>query len=429
MSDETLRNRIKELEDEYAEKDNEIIDYLYKLEQLEATVTQLEQLVPRDKIKGKKKQAAQSKMLLKLKEKDEEIRDLMNRMGFLRKENVQFQQELEKLKKELANLKKGSPVIRVEDLRQQPPLNLLVKELQDKVNKQKSEMNQLLNKIKPAEEFNERVKEYESIIETYKSEINELNQKMKEFSTTSDSESGDSIAKKLIEDLQKQLNKSKRELTELKQKLSKKSKKGEKKSDAREITKLGDKIKELKELLDTKNREIESLKNGLPEISGQLDPTSSEMMKTLKDDLQNKLNKSKLKVRSLQEQISKYKSGEISGTGESQKEIEGKLKMQREMAIFLQQQLKTKEEEIETIKNEAAQIKKRYRQLENQLKLRDHKLNEMQKQIESQIIRTSTQSQEDPHLSLRLRELKGMVQDLEKQNVEQRLEITQLRKK
>ena len=99
------------------------------------------------------------------------------------------------------------------------------------------------------------------------------------------------------------------------------------------------------------------------------------------------------------------------------------------MAIFLQKQLKTKEEEMETIKNEAVQIKKRYRQLENQLNLRDQKLNDMQKQIEGQIIQTPTQLQEDPHVSLRMRELKGIVQDLEKKNVEQRLEIAQLRKK
>ncbi|MBY8986275.1 MAG: hypothetical protein KGD65_14460 [Candidatus Lokiarchaeota archaeon] len=438
MSEEEInQTRIRELEDEIAEKDNEIIEYLYKLEQLDANITQLEQLVPEesDKKKSKKQQVADSKITLKLKEKDELNRDLKDRMGFLRKENVRLQQELDKIKRELNNLKNGTSVIRVEDLRKQTPLNVLVKDLQDMVNKQKSELNQLQFKIKKAEEFNEKVKEYESIIETYKSEINELNQKMTELSTSSDSESGDSMAKNLIEDLQTQLNKSKMEIIELKQKLSKKSKKTEKKSETREFNKLEDQIKEFKELLDIKNLEIESLKKDLltkvdtPAISAQSDEVSSEMMKTLKEDLQNQLNKSKLQVRSLQEQINKYKSGEISGTGESEEDLDGKLKMQREMAIFLQKQLKTKEEEMETIKNEAVQIKKRYRQLENHLNLRDQKLNDMQKQIEGQIIQTPTQRQEDPHVSLRMRELKGIVQDLEKKNVEQRLEIAQLRKK
>jgi len=433
MSEETLKARISELEQELAEKEDEIIEYLYKLESLEATVTQLEQLVPEEtnKKKSKKKQAAQSKMALKLKEKDDDLRELKNRMGFLRKEKVQLQQQFDKFKKSV----ESTNVIRVEDIRKKPPLNALVKELQDKVNKLKSEINQLQSKIKQAEELNEKVKGYESVIETYKSEINELNQKINELSDSSESESSDSIPKNLIEDLQKQLNKSKLEIIELKQKLSKKTKKSEKKSDNLEIDRLEVQIKELKELLDTKNRENENLKNELstksemPTSPAQADAVSSEMMKALKEDLQNHLNKSKLQVRSLQEQISKYKSGEITGTGESQKDLEGKLKMQREMASFLQKQLKTKEGEIETIKNEAVQIKKRYRQLENQLKLRDQKLNEMNKQINNQIVNPPTQPQENPHLSLRLRELKGLVQDLEKKNVEQRLEITQLRKR
>jgi len=84
---------------EFPEKDHDLIEYLYKLEQLEGTVTQLEQLVPEEKKKDKKKQAAHSKMALKLKEKDEEIRDLKNRMGLLRKEKVRLQQEFKKLKK------------------------------------------------------------------------------------------------------------------------------------------------------------------------------------------------------------------------------------------------------------------------------------------------------------------------------------------
>jgi chromosome segregation ATPase len=438
MSEETLENRkkelearIRELEDELAEKDSEIIDYLYKLEQLEAEVTQFEQLVPEGKKRGKKKQAAQSKMALKLKEKDEEIRELKNRMGFLRKEKVQLQQEYEKFKKN----QEESSVIRVEDLRQRPPLNALVTDLQDKVNKQKSQINRLNYRVKEAVRDSEKLQELESVIDTYKSEIDELNQKLKELSSPSDNESGDSIAKKLIEDLQKQLNKSKREIIELKQKLSKKTKKSEKRSDILKINKLGDQVKELNELIKTKNNEIKNLKNDnvsngtFPGRSDQTDVTSSEMIKKLKEDLQNQLNKSKLQVRSLQEQVRKYESGEISGTGETQKEMEGKLKLQREMAMFLEKQLKTKEGEVETIKNEAVQIKKRYRQLENQLKLRDQKLNDLQKQINGQISRAPIQPQQDPQLSLRLRELKVFVQDLEKKNLEQRVEIAQLRKK
>lgn len=427
-----LENRSKELESELAERDNEIIDYLYKLEQNEAKIAQLEQLVPEesDKKKGKKKNIADSKFALILEEKDQEIRDLKNRLGYLRKEKVQLQQEKDEEIRDLKN-RLSTSVIRVEDLREQTPLNALVKELQDKVNKQKSEINRLRSKAKMGDEFDDKMKDYEVVIETYKSEINELNQKISELSIHSDKDAGESMAKDLIDDLQKQLNKSKLEIVELKQKLSRKAKKEDKKGESREIKRLEDQIQEFKELLDIKNNEIENLKvsvsGGVPSVeSGK---GSSGMIKTLKEDLQNKLNKAKLEIRSLQDQLSKFKSGEISGTGESQKELEGKVKMQREMGMFLEKQLRTKEEEIETIKNEAVQIKKRYRQLENQLKLKDQKLEEMQRQIDSQIMQPSVPQQDDPQLALRLRELKGIVQDLEKINIEQRLEIAQLRKK
>ncbi|MFW9894999.1 MAG: hypothetical protein ACFFD7_04265 [Candidatus Thorarchaeota archaeon] len=423
-----LENRSKELESELAERDNEIIDYLYKLEQNEAKIAQLEQLVPEesDKKKGKKKNIAESKFALIIEEKDQEIRDLKNRLGYLRKEKVQLQQEKDEEIRDLKN-RLSTSVIRVEDLREQTPLNALVKELQDKVNKQKSEINRLHSKAKMGDEFDDKMKDYDVVIETYKSEINGLNQKISELSIHSDKDASESMAKDLIDDLQKQLNKSKLEIVELKQKLSRKAKKGE----SREIKRLEDQIQEFKELLDIKNNEIENLKIS---VSGRVPSVesgkgSSGMIKTLKEDLQNKLNKAKLEIRSLQDQLSKFKSGEISGTGESQKELEGKVKMQREMAMFLEKQLRTKEEEIETIKNEAVQIKKRYRQLENQLKLKDQKLEEMQRQIDSQIMQPSVPQQKDPQLALRLRELKGIVQDLEKINIEQRLEIAQLRKK
>lgn len=55
-------------------------------------------------------------------------------MGFLWKEKIQYQQELEKLKKKM----KGSTVIRTEDIRGKIPLDKSVNDLQDKVNKQKT---------------------------------------------------------------------------------------------------------------------------------------------------------------------------------------------------------------------------------------------------------------------------------------------------
>ncbi|MHA2006903.1 MAG: hypothetical protein ACXABO_02800 [Promethearchaeota archaeon] len=439
MSEEELKKRIRELESELGIRENEIEQLEDTIEELENTIMKIEEFTPEESTKkSKKMQAAESKFAYYLEEKDKDIRELKNNMGYLRKEKVQLQQEYDKLQIEYTNLQKSS-IIRVEDIRTKSPLNALVAELQDTVNKQRSTINKLIYENKEFAKFNEELKEKEDVIEAYKSEITELNRKLKDLSSTSGSESEDSITTKLIEDLQSQLNKSKRQIIDLKQKLSKsdkKSKKSDKKADTKEIKKLENQLTELNQLLSTKTDEVENLKSEISSIRinepssnlGLSNATSSKMTKKLREDLQNKLNKSKLLVKSLQEELNKYKTGEISSTGESQKEIEGKLKMQREMAAFLQKQLETKEGELETIKNEAVQIKKRYRQLENQLKVRDQKLNDLQKQVENQSIQISPQTQEDPHHSLRLRELKNLIEDLKKQNIEQRLEIAQLRK-
>jgi chromosome segregation ATPase len=416
MSEDALRNRIRELEQKLKQKDLEIEQLEDTIEQREDTIMELEaikELEDGAKTKSKKIQAAESRFAYELEEKEKYIRDLKNAMGKLRKDYTQLQQEFEKFK--LTH--QESSVIRVEDFREKPPLNALVADLQDKVNKQKSLINKLEFQLKESAEFNEKLKEKDDAIEIYKTEINELNQKITELSSNSQSESGESMTKKLIEDLQKQLNKSKRQILDLKQKLSKfdkKSRKPDKKD--QEIEKLKNEIKSLKE-------------GDITTDSDQTDMASSEVIHTLKDDLQNKLNKSKLEVKALQEELKRYKTGALSETSGSPKEIEGKLKLQREMTIFLQKQLEAKDGEIDTIKNEAMQIKKRYRQLENQLKTRDQKLNDLQKQIELHTPRIPAQPQEDPHLTLRLRELKSIIDDLQKQNIEQRMEIAQLRRK
>ena len=417
-------------------KEQEIDQLEDQMEQLENKIMELESFTPEEGTtkKSKKIQALQAKHAYYLKEKDKEIRELKVRMGYLRKDKTQLQQEVENYK-----ISQQS-VIRVEDLREKSPLNALVAELQDKVNKQKSLINELNRKVKHSEKFNERLKDKDNIIEAYSSEINELNQKLSKLSTTSVYEkNGTSMAKTLIEDLQTQLNKSKNKILTLQQKLSKhekKSKKSEKKDVQFKINKFETQITELNEMLSVRDNEISNLKNEISSVRksiisinpDQPDNSSSEMIKTLKEDLQNQLNKSKIQVKSLQEQISNLKTRESSRNNESQKEIKGKLKMQREMAIFLQKQLDTKEGEIETIKNEAVQIKKRYRQLESQVNSKDQKFNDLQRQIEKFSAQTSSTTPDNPHLALRLRELKGINQDLQSKNRDLKYEIAQLRK-
>jgi chromosome segregation ATPase len=433
MTEVTLKARISELKSELEKKNREIHSYLDRIDELEETIMRLEALIPEEDIKkkSKKKQVIDSKMAIQLDEKDKQIRELKNNMGFLRKDKIKIQLELERLK---ANQKESS-VIRVEDLRTQSPLNTLVKELQETVNKQRSTINKLKAQNIGNEELIEKMSQKDEEIEILKSDIFELNQKLKDLSTISDERSHDSISKKLIEDLQNQLNKAKRQLIDFKQKLDKSDKKSKKlQKEAKKIDDFKTEIKELKGLVETKeleikelNEKVKSLKKAEIDINyNQIDTPSNEMIKALKEDLQNKLNKAKLQIKSLQEEI-KEKSPEPI---ESQKDLEGKLKKERDMAVFLQKQLETKEGEIATIKNEAVQIKRKYRHLENQLRSKEQKLNDFQSQLDSFNIQSQVQTKkEDPNLGIRIKELKNKVENLQKLNNEQRIEISQLRKK
>ena len=436
MTEDALKNKIRELELELKKKDQEIEHLDDIIEELQDKIMELEDLKKLEDgatKKSKKIQAAESRFAYELEEKDRQIRDLKNSMGFLRKEKVQLQQEVEKMKSET-----DSSVIRVEDLRVKSPLNVLVKDLQEKVNKQTSIINKLMSKNTSSEVFGEKLIQKDEEIVILKSEITELNQKLKDLSAPSE-KSSNSIAKKLIEDLQNQLTKAKRQLVELKQKLEKSDKKDKKQE--KDVPKIQDFTKEingLKEKLEAKNNENKILKEEIialkkAEIADKLEQNggpSDDMIKALKEDLQTKLNRSKMQIKALQEQVEKFKTGKPLEYSESQKDLEGKLKMQREMAIFLQKQLETKEGEIETIKNEAVQIKTKYRQLENQSRIKDQKLSELQRQLDSMNIQTQNHpKKEDPDIALRVRELKNKVDNLRKLNNEQRLEISQLRKK
>ncbi|MFX1379036.1 MAG: hypothetical protein ACFFA4_08060 [Promethearchaeota archaeon] len=437
MSVDVLKARISELEGEINKKSKEINNLLDRIEELEDNIMRLEALIPEEdtKKKSRKQQAVDSKLAIELDEKDRQIRELKNSMGFLRKEKVQLQQELDKIKAQQGE----SSVIRVEDLRKTSPLNMLVKELQDKVNNQRSIINKLRFQNVGNEDLSNQLIQKKEELEKLRSENVALKQKVEEYNSVSKDKSNDSIPKELIGDLQSQLTKSKRQITELKQiieKSDKKSKKNEK--DITKIKGYKKEINEQKNQLKQRDNEIKELKKEIislqkADISANFEQDNmrpKKMMDTLKDDLQNKLNRAKIKIQSLQTELTKFQDAETAEPAGPRKELEGKLKMQREMAVFLQKQLNTKEEEVETIKNEAVQIKGKYRQLENQLRLKDDKLNDLQRQLDSINIQNQVHHpREDPDLDLRIRELKNRLENLQKLNNEQKIEISQLRKK
>ena len=397
--EDKLREKLNDLQSELSKKDNEINIYLDKIDGFEEEVMRYEEMFDESAPKKKMKKAKEEKLNIELDAKDREIRELKNRMGFLRKEKMQLQKKYDNFVRTI-----DSSVISVEEIREKdkPPLNILLHELQDKLNKQGSLIRRLKSKDLGSEKYNEKLREKDEKIELLNDKIADLTEKSENSSSQIETKHVDNnVTQNLLEDLQKNLNKAKRQNEELKKVITKYEKK--------------DKGKKSK---------------------AEPEPIA---LKEVVEELKSKLNKSKIQIATLQEQINEGHNQEDPPVSISQGDVEGKLKIQREMASFLQKQLaesknalKTKEEEISTIKNEAIRIKKKYEDLDNQLKLKDQKSNEIEAELDGLRIQIQTQANTtqtiNPDVNLRFKELESLVDDLSKQNIEQRLEISQLRK-
>ena len=433
--EENLLKKFDELKKDLDKKDNEIIGYIDKIDNLEEEIMKLHEIMSEEPSKKRSKKLKESKLQIELDVKNREIRELKDRMGFLRKDKLTAQKKLDNIK-----LLESTSVIRVEDLREKPPLNILVKELQDKINKQESLIRKLKLKNIRSSDFSEVLREKEEEIESLKLQLTELNRKLEKSESVSEIGVNDSpaltssnISKSLLEDLQNTLNKTKRENSELKQKLNSYKDKSKFKNKIKDYE---NKIAEFKTKLENKETEIRELRE---QRSLMDDPSQSPILKQVVEELKTKLNKSKSQISILQEQLKAFGNQKVPNEAVPQSNIDSNLKIQREMASFLQQQLdeaknalNTKDEEITTIKNEAIRIKRGYEDLENQIRLKDKKVSQLMNDINklSMVAETHIQTQkvENPQLTLRIEELKAIIEDLTKQNIEQRLEIDQLRK-
>lgn len=424
-----LEKEIERLKRELDSKNRETTELLDKVEYLEDEIMKLEQLVShKGKSKKQSKKNKKSKLSIELEVKDKEIRDLKDRMGFLRKEKIDAQKELEALK----NSKNGSSsVIRVEDLRDKLPLNILVKELQDKINKQESVIKKLKRRTKgEIEDSTDIIEDKDKEIDNLKKEISILNKKFEGTSKSGDEgKSSENVTKVLLEDLQETLTKVKRQNSILKTKL----KKYEEASSSEED---GVVTASLTQELALKDRQIEELKQLIESLKKS---SQSLPLDQVVEALQNKLNKAKRRIQILESQTNEDDLQKSSISNGPLRGVNGKLKIQREMASFLQQKLdeaqrnlNVKEEEIATIKNEAIRIKKSYEILENQMKQKDQFIFDLKNQL-SEVnakngIETGQSIEINSDIALRIEELKSVIEDLKKQNVQQRLEISQLRK-
>jgi len=446
--EEKLLRKIQDLQSELDKKEIQINRNLDKIDGQEAEIMKYEQMFDENAPKSKIKKAKEDKLNIEINARDREIRELKDRMGFLRKEKIDLQKKYE------LEVKKNtdSSVISVEEIRakDKAPLNVLLQELQDKINKQESIIRRLksgeivLNgKDNRSDEYNAILEEKDKKIEmltdqiaTLDNQIVELNDNLSKPARDIEKDNkplSNNISKILLEDLQNNLNKAKRRNNELKKKLEKYEKKDKSKKGSEEnsqVLELQNIISQLTSELEHKNKIIEDNTIASIHVESELETDS---LHSVVEELKSKLSKAKSQIASFQ------LAQEHSFKSLSPSETEGKLKIQREMASFLQKQLaeannalKTKEEGIITIKTEAIRIKKKYEALENLIKLKDRETNELNADLVALKMQIHTQKPTSqsihPDVRLRLKELQGLVDDLSKQTIQQRLEISQLRK-
>ncbi len=437
--EEKLLRKIQDLQSELDKKEIQINIYLDKIDGQEVEIMKYEQMFDENAPKSTIEKAKEEKLNIEIDAKDRKIRELKDRMGFLRKAKIDIQKKYE------LEFKKNTKtsVISVEEIREKDkaPLNVLLQELQDKINKQESMIRRLKNKEIGSDEYNAILEEKDKKIEMLTDQIADLNENLSK--TVPDIEldkfSSSDISRILLEELQTKLTKVKRRNDELKKKLEKHEKKDKSKKGSEEnshVIELQNIISQLTSELEYKNKILEENTASIIHRESELDTDS---LYTVVEELKSKLSKAKSQIASLQKQIAEIQTQKPSSESLSPGETEGKLKIQREMASFLQKQLaeansalKTKEEGIITIKTEAIRIKKKYEQLENLIKLKDREINELNADLVALKMQIHTQKPTSqsihPDVRLRLKELHSLVDDLSKQTIQQRLEISQLRK-
>jgi len=383
MSEKALKSKISKLESQLNAKNKAIDEYLLTIEELEEKIMKLDALMIVEGVVETEKQAKQridSKLAMDLVEKDKQIRELKNKMGFLRKEKIKIQRDLEQYTKH-----NKSMVIRIEEKKE--PLETLVKELNLKINKQQT----LIKKLK------EESKKEEVI--TLKAKIADLNKKLDHARLISRIIGEDSKSKKARKIQAKLKTTTKeRKVIRLKKKLNKSTSKEKKKVDLKAEQKpsyLQKKLEDLRKEVNRKNikikdlkKEISSLEKSQARIASSISGGSPrDSFKALSEELQRKLNTSKKQINTLQKQIKEYKVWKAPVEQDSQQEIIDELRSKLEKITTQEAETSGKRGPVQVI------------------------------------------MEDDLDLALRVRELKNLVEDIQKQNIQQRIEISALRKK
>lgn len=250
-----LKNQIRKLNLDLDNKNQEINMYLEKIQDNEDELMELHELISKTPSQENYQNIIDSKLKFELKEKDREIRDLKNRMGYLRQEKIMVQRELEEIRKSSKSSAMSIEKIREEEKYAKDLLNLetLNNDLRRKLYMQEI----LIGKLK------DEIGEKEKHINNLNLIVRELNQGLKiQNSILEGKFFKEKIKKELNKELQKELNESKKRINNLKNQLTKyKEPEREKIKFDIEIRELKNKIILLKEDLDRKDRVISRLKS------------------------------------------------------------------------------------------------------------------------------------------------------------------------
>ena len=329
-----LKNQIRKLNFELDKKNQEINGYLEKIHDNEEELMELHELISKIPSQENIQKIIESKFSFELKEKEREIRDLKNRMGFLRQEKITFQRELEEFKK-----RSRSSAISIEEIREKEKY-----------------INKLLNLETVINDLRKKLYRQEILIKTLKKDIGEKEEQIKNLNLNvkelkqelriKDSILEGSVNKKIKRELniglQKELDKCKKQIDDLKNKLVKyKKPEREKITTDIEIVELKNEIKQLNSTILELNQEI-TIKNSI--LEGRVDKT---IIKELNKGLQKKLDKSKKQIDDLKNELVEYKKPEREKITIDIEIIDLKNKI-----IFLEKELESKDRIISELKSQ-----------------------------------------------------------------------------
>jgi chromosome segregation ATPase len=249
-----LKNQIRKLNLELEKKNIEINGYLEKIHDIEDELIELHGFMSKTPSQENFQKVFESKFKFEFREKEREIRDLKNRMGFLRKEKSAIQRELEVIK-----IISKSSAIPIEEVREKEKL---AKDLLNLETLKIELRKQLYKQEIVSRNLRKGIGEKDEHIQQLTLTVKELNREIRIKNSILEGGINKAIKKELNQGLQRELNKSKKKIEELKNKLAKHDKLKRKKiKEDIEALELKDKILNLENELKIRDNIIRELKS------------------------------------------------------------------------------------------------------------------------------------------------------------------------